>query len=66
MKKIAFAVITATAFAGSSLSAGNVEEPVMEEPVIVAETASSSANQAEVVALSLTALVFVTALVAAH
>jgi len=51
---------------GAPAIAGNVNPPVMEPAVIEAETASSSANQAEMVAISLTALVFITALIAAN
>ncbi len=66
MKKIALATVAAAMLTAAPLSAGNVAPPIMEPAVIEAETASSSSNQAEIVALSLTALVFITALVASN
>ncbi|MFX0540253.1 hypothetical protein ACEWPM_000765 [Roseovarius sp. S4756] len=66
MKKIHFAAIAALTIAAAPVAAGNLSEPVMEPAVIEAETASSSANQAEMVALTLTALIFITALVSAN
>jgi len=66
MKKVYFAAIIAATIAAAPVSAGNTTAPIMEPAVIEAETASSSANQAEMVALSLTALVFITALISAN
>ncbi|MFX0544506.1 hypothetical protein ACEWPL_003045 [Roseovarius sp. S1116L3] len=66
MKKIHIAAIAAFTIAAAPVAAGNLSEPVMEPAVIEAETASSSANQAEMVAISLTALIFITALVSAN
>ncbi|MEI4263473.1 hypothetical protein [Roseovarius sp. D0-M9] len=66
MKKIYLAAIAAATIAAAPVSAGNTTAPVMEPAVIEAETASSSANQPEIVALSLTALVFITALLSTH
>ncbi|HEY9039135.1 MAG TPA: hypothetical protein VIN05_09380 [Roseovarius sp.] len=66
MKKLVLAATAAATLAAAPLSAGNISAPVMEPAVIEAETASSSANQAEIVALTLTALIFVTALAVAH
>ncbi|MFD0858083.1 hypothetical protein [Roseovarius aquimarinus] len=66
MKATFLAAIAAATFAAAPVMAGNLSEPVMEPAVIEAETASSSTNQAEIVALSLTALVFITALVSAN
>ncbi|RBI70818.1 hypothetical protein DQW77_13375 [Roseovarius sp. TE539] len=45
------------------LAAGQYEAPVMEPEIIEAETAASSANSAEIVALTLTAITFILALV---
>ncbi|MEX1234741.1 MAG: hypothetical protein WEB56_07115 [Roseovarius sp.] len=66
MKKIHLAAFLIAAMAAAPAAAGNISEPVMEPAVIEAETASSSKNQAEIVALSLTALVFITALISAN
>ncbi|PVA11604.1 hypothetical protein DC366_01145 [Pelagivirga sediminicola] len=66
MKKFALAATAAITLTAAPLHAGNVQAPVMEPAVIEAETASSSANQAEMVAVTLTALIFVTALVTAY
>lgn len=66
MKKIAFAAIAATSLSAAPLIAGNISEPQMEPEVIQAEAVSSSSNQAEIVALTLTALIFVTALISAN
>lgn len=66
MKKFALALAAATTLAAAPLSAGNLAEPVMEPAVVEAEAVSSSANQAEMVAIALTALVFITALATAH
>ncbi|SEK27324.1 hypothetical protein SAMN05421666_2028 [Roseovarius nanhaiticus] len=66
MKTYCLAAIAAATFAAAPVMAGNLAEPVMEPAIIEAETASSSANQAEIVALSLTALVFLTALISAN
>ncbi len=66
MKKVYLTAIVAATIAAAPASAGNTTAPVMEPAVIEAETASSSANQAEMVALSLTALVFITALISAN
>lgn len=66
MKKIVLAAVAATTLAAAPVSAGNVAPPVMEPAIIEAETASSSSNQAEIVAGVLTAIVFVTALATAY
>lgn len=66
MKKLLLAATASATLAAAPLSAGNMAAPVMEPAVIEAETASSSANQAEIVALTLTAIIFVTALAVAH
>ncbi len=66
MKKIHLAAFLIAAMAAAPAAAGNISEPGMEPAVIEAETASSSKNQAEIVALSLTALVFITALISAN
>ncbi len=66
MKKLLLAATAAATLAAAPLSAGNTAAPIMEPAVIEAETASSSANQTEIVALTLTALIFVTALAVAH
>ncbi|MEI4262422.1 hypothetical protein [Roseovarius sp. D0-M9] len=66
MKKIHLAAFLIAAMAAAPAAAGNISEPVMEPAVIEAETASSSKNQAEIIALSLTALVFITALISAN
>ena len=52
--------------AAAPVTAGNMATPVMEPAVIVADTAGSSANQAEIVTLTLTALVFLTAIISAN
>lgn len=66
MKKIAFAAIAAASLSTAPLMAGNINEPQMEPEVIQAEAVRSSSNQAEIVALTLTALIFVTALISAN
>lgn len=66
MKRIVLAATAAITLTAAPLSAGNTAAPIMEPEVIVTETASSSGNQAEMVALSLTALIFVTALATAY
>lgn len=66
MKKYTLAAAAAACLTAAPLHAGNLSAPVMDEEIVVEDTASSSANQAEVVAISLTALIFVTALVAAN
>ena len=66
MKTFFMAAVAAATIAAAPAAAGNLSEPIMEPAVIEAETASSSANQAEIVALSLTALVFITALISAN
>ncbi|SEM71195.1 hypothetical protein SAMN04488077_10774 [Roseovarius tolerans] len=66
MKKIHLAVIVAVTMAAAPVTAGNMAAPVMEPSVIVADTTGSSANQAEIVTLTLTALVFLTAIISAN
>jgi hypothetical protein len=62
MKKL----VLAAAFAGaaSTALAGNVEEPVMEAPVIAEETTASSSNAA--VWVPLTVLAIIAAVIAAE
>ena len=66
MKKMILAATAAAALATAPAMAGNYSEPVMEPAIIEAEAASSSANQAEMVAISLTALILLTALISAN
>ncbi len=66
MKKTILVAAAATVLAAAPAMAGNYSEPVMEPAVIEAEAASSSANQAEMVAITLTALILLTALVSAN
>lgn len=61
MKKFAFAALAATTFATAPVTAGTYTPPRMDPEVIEADARSSS-NPAEMVALSLTALIFLTAL----
>ena len=66
MKKTILAAAAATALAAAPAMAGNYSEPVMEPAIIEAEAVSSSANQAEMVAFTLTALILLTALISAN
>ncbi|WP_138934123.1 hypothetical protein [Roseovarius arcticus] len=66
MKKMILAATAATALAAAPAMAGNYSEPVMEPAIIEAEAVSSSANQAEMVAITLTALIFLTAIISAN
>jgi hypothetical protein len=66
MNKILLAATVAATMAAAPVAAGNYAAPVMEPAVIEAEAASSSANQAEMVAITLTALIFLTALISAN
>lgn len=62
MKKL----VLAAAFAGAATTglAGNLQEPVMEAPVIVQETTANSSNAA--VWVPLTVLAIIAALIAAE
>ena len=66
MKNTILAATAVSAFAAAPALAGNMSAPVMDPVVIEAEAASSSANQAEMVAITLTAIILLTALVTAN
>ena len=66
MNKTILAAAVVAVFAAAPATAGNYSAPVMDPVLIETEAASSSVNQAEMVAFTLTTLILLTALITAN